>query len=65
VKITIYSIFEKHSSTCENFTFGHIGMDPFMEKFCKKFGESKKGQFRKGSKEQVPMKLSILIGQDF
>jgi len=35
-------------------------MDPFMEKFQKELGESKKGHFRKG-----PMKLSIPIGQEF
>jgi len=36
-----------------------------MEKFCKELGESTKGHFRKGSKEQGPMKLSIPIGQEF
>jgi hypothetical protein len=39
LKITIFSVSEKHSPTCENFTFAHIGMDPFMEKFCKELGE--------------------------
>jgi len=39
LKITHFSVFEKHSPTCENFTFAHIGMDPFMEKFCKELGE--------------------------
>jgi len=60
LKITIFPVFEKHSPTCENFTFAHIEMDPFMEKFQKELGESKKGHFRKG-----PMKLSIPIGQEF
>jgi hypothetical protein len=36
-----------------------------MEKFRKELGESKKGHLRKGSKQQGPMKLSILIGQEF
>jgi hypothetical protein len=40
-------------------------MDPFMKKFRKELGESKKGHFKKGSKEQGPMKLSIPIGQEF
>jgi len=65
LKITIFSFFEKHSPTCENFTFAHIGTHPFMGKFHKELGESKKGHFRKGSKELGPMKLSIPIGQEF
>jgi len=40
-------------------------MDPFMEKFRVELRESKKGHFKKGSKEQGPMKLSIPIGQEF
>jgi hypothetical protein len=45
LKITIFSFFEKHFPTSENFTFAHIGMDPLH----KELGESKKGHCRKGS----------------
>ncbi len=45
--------------------FGHIGMEPFMEKFSLELGESKKGHFRQGSNKQGPMKLNISIRQEF
>jgi hypothetical protein len=53
LKITLFSFFGKHSPTCENFTFAHIGMDPFMEKFRKELGESKKVTLEKGPKSRV------------
>jgi len=52
LKITIFSFFEKHLPTCENFTFAHIGMDPFMEKFHKELRESEKGHFGNGCNGQ-------------
>jgi hypothetical protein len=45
--------------------FGHIGMEPFMEKFSLELGESKKGHFRQGSNKQGPIKLNISIRQEF
>jgi hypothetical protein len=53
LKITNLSFFEKHSPTCENFTFAHIGMDLFMEKFGKEYGESKNVTLEKGPKSRV------------
>jgi hypothetical protein len=53
LKITLFSFFLKHSQTCENFTFAHIGMDPFMEKFRKELGESKKVTLEKVPKSRV------------
>jgi hypothetical protein len=40
-------------------------MDPFMEKFRKELGESKKGHFRKGSKEQGQWNWAFLLVKSF
>jgi len=48
LKITILSFFEKHSPTCENFTFAHIGLNPFMEKFHKELESLKRVTLEKG-----------------